>query len=454
MVPGDPEQRTARLEEVLEILRREAPPEDRELTLSFAPLAFGDMPARVALDLPAPAVAARLISHFHFVAREMPPPHQLYRGLPGIHVAVWNPEDERARSLGGGTGMPLQTTVVQTHTSDKPFIVDSLKNYFQKAGVRVYSTIHPMFTVRRQWERIVSLGGIREEGSRESYCFFQIEPLESRDRRRRMEHEVFSLLKAVFLAVDDFTDMQRACRDLLSRLRSPRGDENQLASARGFVEWLLEDNYIFMGTVSYRVGPDGRFHRVDETASGAFADPTLLPIVFPGVAEHIETHLRPLDADQRIIDLDFCTGASAIYHLDPIEDLTLREWDEDGRLKSLTFLLGRFSRGAFTQRADRIPIRTAAGPPRTRTCGAGPGPPSTSCRRRTCSTRTWPTSSGSSTASSTSPATRRSWCRGGRGRGTTPSTWPSPACATRTGPSGTWAAPSGRRSDPSPSRPP
>ena len=91
----------------------------------------------------------------------MPPPHQLYRGLPGIHVAVWNPEDERARSLGGGTGMPLQTTIVQTHTSDKPFIVDSLKNYFQNAGVRVYSTIHPMFTVRRQWERIVSLGGIR-----------------------------------------------------------------------------------------------------------------------------------------------------------------------------------------------------------------------------------------------------------------------------------------------------
>jgi hypothetical protein len=174
MVPGDPEQRAARLAEVMEIVRREAPAEDRELASSFAPLAFEGMPARVALELPAPAVAARLLSHYRFVAREMPPAHQLYRGLPGIHVAVWNPEDERARSLGGGAGMPLQTTVVQTHTRDKPFIVDSLLNYFQKAGVRVYSTIHPMFTVRRQWERIVSLGGIREEGSRESYCFLQI----------------------------------------------------------------------------------------------------------------------------------------------------------------------------------------------------------------------------------------------------------------------------------------
>ncbi|MCG6925203.1 MAG: NAD-glutamate dehydrogenase, partial [Acidobacteria bacterium] len=356
MVPGDPQQRSARLREVMEILRGEAPAEDRDLVLSFAPLVFEDMPPSVALELPPSAVATRLLSHFRFVAREMPPSHQLYRGLPGIHVAVWNPGDERARSIGGGSGLPLDTTIVQTHTPDRPFIFDSLKNYFQKSGVRVYSAIHPMFTVRRQWERIVSFGKIQEEGSRESYTFFQLEPLESRDRRRRMEHEVFSLLKAVFLAVDDFTEMQRSCRDLVSRLRSPRGDEGQLASARAFVEWLFDDNYIFMGTVSYRVGRDGRFKRMDETANGAFADPTLLPIVFPGVAEHIETHLRPRADDDRIVDLDFSTGAGAIYHLDPIEDLALREWDEEGRLKSLTFLLGRFARSAFAQRADRVPV--------------------------------------------------------------------------------------------------
>ncbi len=356
MVPGDPQQRAARLAEVVEVLRREALPEDRDLLLSFAPLVFEEMPSRIALDLPPSVVAARLLSHFRFVAREMPPSHQLFGGLPGIHVAVWKPEDERARSLGGGAGLPLDTTIVQTHTPDRPFIFDSLKNYFQRSGVRVYSAIHPMFTVRRQWERLVSFGSVQDEGSRESYTFFQLEPLESRDRRRRMEHEIFSLLKAVFLAVDDFADMQGSCRDLLSRLRSPSGDRAQLTSAREFVEWLLEDNYIFMGTVSYRVGPDGLFRRADETAKGAFADPTLLPIVFPGVAEHIETHLGPSAEDSRIIDLDFCTGATAIYHLDPIEDLTLREWDEEGRLRSLTFLLGRFSRSAFTQRADRIPI--------------------------------------------------------------------------------------------------
>ncbi|HSD25856.1 MAG TPA: hypothetical protein VLL75_01070, partial [Vicinamibacteria bacterium] len=356
MVQGDRERRSAQLAAVTDILKRDAPPEDRELLLSLAPIFFAGMPPRLALELPPGAVAARLLFHFRFVVREMPPAHQLYKGLPGIHVSVSNPGEEVARALGGGAGLPVETTIVQTHTPDRPFIFDSLKNYLQKSGLRVYSAIHPVFTVRRQWERIVAMAGADEEGSRESYCCFQIEPVPTRERVRRVEHEVFSLLKAVFLAVDDFRDMSQACRELGKHLRSRRGDAAELASARAFLEWLLDDNYIFMGTVSYAPGPDGALVRVEETANGVFTDPALLPVVFPGVVEHVEQHLHPQPSDERILDLDFCANASAIYHLEPIEDLTLREWGEDGRLAGLTLLLGRFARGAFAQRADRIPI--------------------------------------------------------------------------------------------------
>jgi glutamate dehydrogenase len=373
MVHGDPERRSAQLAAVTEILEREAPPEDRSLLLCLAPVFFAGMPARLALEMPAPAVAARLLFNYRFVVREMPPAHQLYKGLPGIHVSVSNPGEEEARALGGGAGLPVETTILQTHTPDRPFIFDSLKNYLQKSGLRVYSALHPVFTVRRQWERIVALGTAEEEGSRESYCFFQIEPIPSRERVRRVEHEVFSLLKAVFLAVDDFRDMAQACRELGKRLRSRGGDAAELASARAFLEWLLDDNYIFMGTVSYAPGPDGALVRVEETANGVFTDPTLLPVVFPGVVEHVEQHLHPQPGDERILDLDFCANASAIYHLEPIEDLTLREWGEDGKLAGLTLLLGRFARAAFAQRADRIPILKEKEEWLLQRCGALPG---------------------------------------------------------------------------------
>jgi len=47
----------------------------------------------------------------------------------------------------------------------------------------------------------------------------------------------------------DGQGQDRSCRDLLSKLRSPSGDEGQLTSAREFVEWLLEDNYIVGETI-------------------------------------------------------------------------------------------------------------------------------------------------------------------------------------------------------------
>jgi glutamate dehydrogenase len=353
----DERERSARLAQVLDFLKREAPAEERELVLALAPILFAGMPARIALVMPPELVAARILRlHYPFIAREMPPAHQLYKGLPGIHVGATNLSEEDSRRIGGGAGLPLETTVLRTHTPDRPFIFDSLKNYLQKSGLRVYAAFHPIFTVRRQWERVAAFGDAQAEGSKESYCLFHIEPVQSKERLRRIEHEVFSLLKAVFLAVDDFKDMGRACRELVPRLRARRGDQRELASARAFLEWLQDDNYIFMGTVSYAAGPDGVLQRVDETATGVFTDPSLLPVVFPGVVEHVEEHLHPQPSDDRILDLDFCANASAIYHLEPIEDLTVREWREDGRLGGLTLLLGRFARGAFAQRADRIPL--------------------------------------------------------------------------------------------------
>ena len=353
----DAQERSARLEQVLQVLGREAPAEERDLVLSLARILFPGMPRRIGLGMPPEVVAARILRlHYPFVAREMPPAHQLYKGLPGIHVSAVNLAEAESRAIGGGQGIPLDTTVLRTHTADRPFIFDSLKNYLQKAGLRVYAAFHPIFTVRRQWERVVGFGDVHDEGSKESYCLFHLEPIHEKERLRRIEHEVFSLLKAVFLAVDDFKDMGRVCRELVPRLRSKRGDPAELQSARTFLEWLRDDNYIFMGTVSYSAAPDGTLARIDETATGVFTDPTLLPVVFPGVSEHVESHLGPQPQHQQILELDFCANASAIYHLEPIEDLTVREWSDDGRLAGVTLLLGRFARGAFAQRADRIPL--------------------------------------------------------------------------------------------------
>jgi glutamate dehydrogenase len=353
---ADSQQRTARLAELQDSLSRRAAPEDREQLRAFAATLFAALPDAAALGLSMPALAQRVEDSFRFFARDMPPASQLYRGLPGIHVNVRNPaEGEDARTVGGKV-MPFETTVVETHTLDAPFIFESLKNYFRKQGLRVFAAIHPIYTVRRQWERIVWIGGPAEEGTKELLCQFRILRVDSRDRLRRIQHEIHAVLKSVFMAVEDFPDLLKHARDLAPRLRSRRGVAGEAESARAFLEWLTQENYIFMGSVRYRMAGDGQPHRIAESATGVFADDTLLPVVYPGLIEELEPLIKPAPGDDRIVDIDYCNNATALHHLEPLDDIVIREWDAGGNLVEATLFVGRFAKVAFTQKASDIPL--------------------------------------------------------------------------------------------------
>ena len=353
MITADPQQRVSTLHAIIAILDRNAPPEDRELLRAFAPVVYERMPDSLALKLSAEALAERISRNFRFVARTMPPAFQLYKGLPGLHVSVSNPDDDE----GVATGATSEVTIVETHTPDAPFIFESLKNYFQKEGLRVFSAIYPVFTVRRQWERVVWIGGAQQDGSHELLCQFHIERVDARERVRRIEHQVFSVLKTVFLGVEDYPAMIRGVSEVGSRLRARREDAAAAPDpARTFLDWLKADNFVMLGLLRYQFGADGQPHADQTSALGVFKDPALLPVVFPGLMEAEAAQLRPAAGDDRIIDIDYCPRAQAIHHVEPIDDVVIREWRPDGSISAATLLIGRLAKGALTAKPQDIPL--------------------------------------------------------------------------------------------------
>jgi glutamate dehydrogenase len=355
MITSDPTRRQTLLNEIHAILDTRARPGDRELLRAFAPLAFREMPDAMALVLPPAALAARIEGYFTFVARTMPPPHQLYRGLPGLHVVARNPTEQETEAAGSTHGGHYDVTIVETHTPDAPFIFESLKHFFQKQGIRVLSAVHPIFSVRRQWEQIVGIGDATADGARELLCQFRVERIEQPERLRRIEHQVYSLIKTVFLGVEDFAAMRRFLQDLRARLRSRPGFPETTDGAQAFLDWLVADNYVLMGVLRFRRSPDG-FEPDLDSALGAFREPDLLRVVFPGLMEEERRHAEPRPGDARILDIDYRVNASAIHHVDPVDDFVVREWGTDGELDAATLVLGRLAKSAFTERADGIPI--------------------------------------------------------------------------------------------------
>lgn len=356
MLTVSTEEKQRKLEAILEHLKKAKPDENWELLESFARVVYDALPEWMATGMSAKNLAARLADNYRFFVKELPPPTQLYRGLPGLHVvARHSAEDESLHTVRGKT-IPMDTTIVEAHTPDAPFIFDSLMNYFRKAGLRVFSAIHPILTVRRQWERVEWIGDAHAEGDKELLCRFRIEHIESKEQLRRVQHEIFSVLKCLFLALEDFEEMTRTAEGITAQLKSRLDKAQDLEPSRAFLKWIADENFIFMGIMSYRVSPDGTAERIPETALGAFRDPDMLPVVFPGLVEEVESQLAPAPDDKRIIEIDYCSNASAIYHLEPIDDIVVRHWSEDGKLEQATFLLGRFSQGSFAQRAGDIPL--------------------------------------------------------------------------------------------------
>ncbi len=355
MIRVSPEEKNRKLEEVLEHLKRTRPDEDWEILSSFGRVVYASLPDWMALGIQTSILADRIWDNYRFFVKELPLPTQLYRGLPGLQVVVRHSVEAESLHTVRGKSIPMDTTIVETHTPDAPFIFDSLKNYFRKAGLRVFSAIHPILTVRRQWERIVWVGDPYQEGDKELLCRFRIEHVESRDRLRRMQHEIFSMLKCLFLALEDFDDMLSAVSASAQRLRS-RDDGNDLGPTKDFLLWLKQENFIFMGVANYRIGPDGSPDRQGESALGVFRDPSLLPVVFPGVMEKLERQIVPAADDRTLVEIDYCRDASAIYHLEPIDAVVIRQWSEREIFEQGTLLLGRFSQGSFVQRSADVPL--------------------------------------------------------------------------------------------------
>jgi len=355
MITQDPSARAFRLAEIEELLKTDAKSGDEALLLSFARVVFNDLPDATALEGTARKLADRLTHHFNFFVHEVPEADQAGSGVPGLHVRARDLGVSETRVIGGKT-VASEVTVVETHTLDAPFIFESLKNYFRKAGLRVVSSIHPILTVKRQWGKVTSVAPASEEGTKELLCHFRIENIEDKDRLREIEHEVQAVLKAVFVSVGDFPAMQRTLTEAAGRVRDRRGDSVRLASAQAFMKWLNAENYILQGVARYAVTPSGELDRKGEVSLGVLTDPALLATVFPDMVGEIESRLLPAPDDDRIVVIDYGNHSASIHSLEPVDDIVIREWTEDGSLKAITLLIGRFAMAALIERPADVPL--------------------------------------------------------------------------------------------------
>ena len=126
-------------------------------------------------------------------------------------------------------------------TDDRPFLIDSIREYFFEKNFERFFIIHPIINVTRNEEGLIEhVSKNADPESNESMVFLFLENVTS-EFLQSTSHELGNIYKEVILAVDSFDEIK-------SEIKGYQEDKEFLTSeVKDYLEWLLEDNFIFMG---------------------------------------------------------------------------------------------------------------------------------------------------------------------------------------------------------------
>lgn len=170
-------------------------------------------------------------------------------------------------------GWGTRNTVVQVVIDDMPFLVDSVSAALMDAGANVRFVTHPQMTVERDPDGtlldVEARGPGPTAGLDESWMHFEVVRTTDREALQQLETGVRSTLTDIRSAYDDWAEMvehaRQAARETSALAAAGRADA---AVATDLLEWLLADQFVFLGYVRYGVGEDGAPAAVPGTGLG------------------------------------------------------------------------------------------------------------------------------------------------------------------------------------------
>ncbi|MDP3937213.1 MAG: NAD-glutamate dehydrogenase, partial [Deltaproteobacteria bacterium] len=273
-----------------------------------------------------------------------------------ILVRVFNPD--------AVPGSPaLDRTIIETCMRDQPFIVDTIRLYLRAAGLRERFLTHPILAVRRDKEgRIEELGDNLEGGRSDSFVHAEIDAV-PRERHGTIAADIEDLLRLAMSVVGDFSEMIKEVRNAVKELEhyastSPVRNE-QAREASQFMDWLTQENFVFLGYRSYSVSdPGGDLEIVlrKGTGLGIGRDEKRSRYVAALRGTAVSPTVRMNVLSDELILIDKANADSPVHRSGKIDHITVKQFSRDGELCGLGAYFGLFTHRALEEPGSEVPI--------------------------------------------------------------------------------------------------
>ncbi len=281
-------------------------------------------------------------------------------GTDELSVKVFNPGEVPA-------GWTANYTVAMLALADRPFIVDSVQAEIRRQGHQLFHQLHPILQVSRAADGSVTALGAAD-GHTEAFEIFFIERVDSEASRERLRSGIVDVLSDVILATDDYramldlsVEVEEYLGDLAERAKNHdiglSGDE--VSEDAAFMEWLDDDNFVFLGYRGYDIVEVSGVRSLQVTAgsglgvlrkvdSSAYQQPVPL--------EQLPAGLRERVTGGRLFIVTKANAEATVHRARRMDYIGVKKLDDKGEVVGEQRFIGLFTTQALNAPVGAIPI--------------------------------------------------------------------------------------------------
>ncbi|GAA5096202.1 NAD-glutamate dehydrogenase [Bartonella acomydis] len=236
-------------------------------------------------------------------------------------------------------------TVITLVNDNKPFLLDSILNIFNQHKNHIYLIAHPVLDCA--------------SGQRISLMQIHIESL-NEQQTQKLKKELTLVLEQVNAAVQDWQPMLKEVKKHIHAYQTslPPHYKQEGVKAIEFLNWLMDDNFIFLGMRTYNFLKDQaptKSFTASDIELGILTDASIRIIGDAQMEEASQEILSFMESNNLLI-VTKANSRSKIHRSVWLDYIGLKIFDKAGHLSGELRIVGLFSSSAYTRSILQIPF--------------------------------------------------------------------------------------------------
>ncbi|MGU3495521.1 NAD-glutamate dehydrogenase [Xanthobacteraceae bacterium A53D] len=253
-------------------------------------------------------------------------------------------------------------TVVEAVNDDMSFLFDSVAGELADRGIDVSLAVHPIFALERGSGGTMGIeadlaAAARRGLKRSSLIHLHIPVLGGAEAEAELREALKTVLADVRAANLDFKAMRARLAEAGEIHRGGAGaySEAERREAADLVDWLIDDNFIFLGVRAYALTADGGLEAVADSGLGVLRDPQVHELRLGTEPVVTTPEIRQFLAGPLPLIITKSSLRSRVHRRAFLDYIGVKLHDADGKVTGELRLIGLFTSTAYTDSVTQIP---------------------------------------------------------------------------------------------------